>query len=86
MAWQVWLLAVLWIVAGARTPVRLAMTAACAAVSVLALPSSLWRPQLSRLARLSFFIFILVAIGSGVQKPGKFLGIGFANRLKHIMQ
>ncbi|KAK9869014.1 hypothetical protein WJX84_000030 [Apatococcus fuscideae] len=66
---QVWLLAVLWIVAGAKTPARLAMTAACAAVSMAALPSRLWRPQLSRLARLSFFIFIAVAIGSDSVPP-----------------
>ncbi|KAK9840235.1 hypothetical protein WJX74_006035 [Apatococcus lobatus] len=66
---QVWLLATLWIVAGARTPVRLAMTAACALVSVAALPSRLWRPQLWRLARLSFFIFVIVAIGSDSVPP-----------------
>ena len=62
---QLWLVALIGMMARASPPARLAIALGVAALSALALPSNLWRPQLKRLGLLAAFIFVATAIGAG---------------------
>lgn len=62
---QIWLLVLLLYMARASAVMRLAIGAACAVLTVAALPARLWRPQLRRLGLLALFLFVFSAIGSG---------------------
>ena len=65
MLLQLWLVALIGMMARASPTGRLATALAVAALSALALPSNLWRPQLKRLGLLAAFIFVATAIGAG---------------------
>ena len=52
--------------ARASAVMRLAIGAACAVLTVAALPARLWKPQLRRLGLLALFLFVFSAIGSGL--------------------
>ena len=65
MLLQLWLVALIGMMARASPPARLAIALGVAALSALALPSNLWRPQLKRLGLLAAFIFVATAIGAG---------------------
>ena len=62
---QLWLVALIGMMARASPTARLAIALGVAALSALALPSNLWRPQLKRLGLLAAFIFVATAIGAG---------------------
>lgn len=62
---QLWLVALIGMMARASPAARLAMALAVAGLSALALPSNLWRPQLKRLGMLALLIFVFTAIGAG---------------------
>ena len=62
---QLWLVALIGMMARASPPARLAIALGVAALSAIALPSNLWRPQLKRLGLLAAFIFVATAIGAG---------------------
>lgn len=62
---QLWLVALIGMMARASPTARLMVAVGVAALSALALPSNLWRPQLKRLGTLALLIFIFTAIGAG---------------------
>lgn len=62
---QLWLVALIGMMARASPSARLAIALGVAALSAVALPSNLWRPQLKRLGLLAAFIFVATAIGAG---------------------
>lgn len=62
---QVWLVAVLLLMFRGSPALKLGITAGCALLTMAALPSRLWKPQLKRLVLLGLFIFFMTAISSG---------------------
>lgn len=65
---QLWIVAVLLIMARAAAPVRLAAAALLVAATLGALPRRLWQPQLVRLGGLCALLFFFTLIGErGVQ-------------------
>ena len=67
MLLQLWLVALIGMMARASPVARLLIALSVAALSTLALPSNLWRPQLKRLGSLALLIFVFTALGAGVQ-------------------
>ncbi|KAK9834986.1 hypothetical protein WJX81_002240 [Elliptochloris bilobata] len=66
---QVWLLLLLLLLARASLGARFALAAATAALSAVALPPGLWRPQLRRLGGLAALLFVFTAIGADGVPP-----------------
>lgn len=66
---QIWIIGVLAIMSRASTPMRLALVAVVAAITMISLPPRLWRPQLLRLGGLCAFIFCFTAFGSDAVPP-----------------
>ena len=62
---QLWLLALMVVMARASAPARLMLTAGLAGLTAAALPARLWRPQLTRLGTLALVLFTFTAIGAG---------------------
>ena len=55
---------------------RLTIALSVAALTALALPSNLWRPQLKRLGTLALLIFIFTALGAGNPSQGLLAPLG----------
>jgi len=66
---QLWTVALLVLVTRAPPPVRLAIPLAVAALTLVSLPDRLGRPQLTRLAVLCAFVFVLAAMGAESVPP-----------------
>lgn len=70
MVKQAWLVCLL-VVATRGTPtVRIAITAAVAALTAATLPRPLWEAQLKRLGLVAGFLFLVTAIGAGERPAG----------------
>ena len=62
---QLWLMALIGMMARCSPASRLIIALSIAVLTALALPQKLWRPQLKRLGTLALLIFVFTAIGAG---------------------